>query len=105
MISFDLTAMTRSKLDMACNAFNRNQSWDRPYGKYGDPCCIGVLIPAHQRRELDQMQGLGLPFLLRDGVVIAPREQHQDAIDMQTAYDGRNWPTVERIAARWMGGK
>ena len=72
--------------------------------RYSAPCVIGTLIPKDKRRRIDAAPTVAsIGGLLSRGVVTMPEDQQKDATRLQFAFDGRDWPTVERIAAKWMG--
>ena len=70
--------------------------------RYSDPCVLGTLMPESERVRMDAARG-SIEVLLHRGTVTTPEDQRKDAVELQVAFDDRDWPTVERIAAKWMG--
>ena len=70
--------------------------------RYSDPCVLGTLIPEAERARMDAGRG-AIEGLLINGVVTMPEDQRIDADQLQYSFDDHDWPTVERIAAKWMG--
>lgn len=70
--------------------------------RYSAPCILGTLMPEDERGRMDAAGG-SIGVLLRWGIVTMPEDQQEDARRLQYAFDDRDWPEVERIAATWMG--
>lgn len=69
--------------------------------RYSAPSIIGTLIPESERKRLDATRGSILVLLSRITVTM-PEDQQIDASRLQVAFNYNDWPTVERIAAKWM---
>ena len=93
-IHIDLRDLTPEKL-AECKP-HMGERW------YSAPCIIGALAPESERGRMDYVRA-GIRDLLRRGTVTMPRDQQNDAVELQVAFDLRDWPEVERIAAKWMG--
>ena len=92
-IHIDLRDLTPEKL-AECKP-HMGERW------YSAPCVIGTLVPEDERGRMDAAEG-SIGVLLRWGTVTMPEDQQNDAFLLQYSFDDRHWPTVERIAAKWM---